>query len=377
MTGYWKQAYLVSPICLPNKDNAAVLAQADSSRDATALEKRAADASGSGVMSAICAMAPMGQLVVIIEHLDVFICFIEFVRTWKDTPGFTNVEKNFAAGLNDIPTLTEIVIHAAYNLAVSTPFMEYVRTHKNLLNLRPYFERKGEFLKSIHDDPSLWFTVDANSAGETLDRGKWRNLQAMKAVWKQMTRFPHLTERKKGRQTLDKFNSGNTHRHNRTEGFIKAKLNGKEDEKYLHKTACILDASGHNKARRTAQLEADNAKASRGEDNSAGSAHLGDIKELGLEERDILALNKDQLDRQIAFHHEYAKKASISCDQMPIKAKSSYKNNPDCRAALVVTMKWYLSQKDVRDVIMALPETVARASRELPLEDDSEDEGWI
>jgi hypothetical protein len=50
----------------------------------------------------------------------------------KDRPGETNTEKNFSTTIKDISTLTELCVLALYNIAVSQPFMQHVRTHKHL-----------------------------------------------------------------------------------------------------------------------------------------------------------------------------------------------------------------------------------------------------
>lgn len=101
---------------------------------------------------------------------------MESVRDGKQKPGETNIEKNFTNALKDPATLTELCVLALYNVNVSRPFMQYVRSHDNILELENFFQKKADFLQSVINNPWLWVSQDfshqvSSLNGQKLD--KW------------------------------------------------------------------------------------------------------------------------------------------------------------------------------------------------------------
>ncbi|TFK58365.1 hypothetical protein BDN72DRAFT_782188 [Pluteus cervinus] len=254
----------------------------------------------------------------IIAYLKAFIQFVDnFIRNSKEHPGQTNIEKNFTAGLKDIPTLTELCVLALYYIAVSRPFMQFVRHHDNILELGPFFQKKTSFLGKIMENPKIWTGSIAAESDAFLDgRGqdKW-SLKIWDAVKGLAPLLPDLdvaitwfvdgareafverfsdefkeggdidrltaTERKalyfsstndmnegtlgtlrqerrkKPSETLHKFNARFIPSHNATEQFMEQKLMTEEDQTYLRSAARAIDTSHLEKRRKEEQMRAD------------------------------------------------------------------------------------------------------------------------
>jgi hypothetical protein len=109
----------------------------------------------------------------IIAYHQHFINFMDFVRYAKDRPGETNIEKNFANTLKDVPTITELCVLALYNVTVSRPFMQHVRTHDNLLDLESFFKNKECFLDNIISHPEIWISPEYSHEAAALDGNEW------------------------------------------------------------------------------------------------------------------------------------------------------------------------------------------------------------
>ena len=186
MQEMWKTFNKTPPILLANKDNAAVLAHRSGTLDPSTAEIRAEEVSkrgGSHVTTLggmICRNKAkkkgqqdtyefykevnVGHRVpypdvsntrygshgeaacTIISFHNHFLQFMELVRDGKQKPGETNIEKNFTNALKDPATLTELCVLAFYNVNVSRPFMQYARSHDNILELECFFQKKADFL---------------------------------------------------------------------------------------------------------------------------------------------------------------------------------------------------------------------------------------
>ncbi|KDR76527.1 hypothetical protein GALMADRAFT_67262 [Galerina marginata CBS 339.88] len=360
MAEMWTNLKKTPPRLLANKDNAAVLANRSSGTEPTAAEKRAEEVSKRGGVHA----TTLGGMIfrnkdtkkgqqdtyvwymekhighrvpypdvsntrygshgeaaaVILVYLSLFLSFMEAIRDAKDRPGETNIEKNFAAALKDIPTLTELCVLALYNIAVSRPFMQHVRTHENLLNLREFFEKKAAFLQSIVDKPALWTGDDVSHETGHLDGAEWDewSLTVLAAIKGLKAQLPDLDEAviafvtgaretfverfsdefkeggdidkmtetelntlyfsstndlnegglgswrrgqaRRPAETLLKFNASFMATRNETESFMTHKLTEEEDQIYLMRTARKRDESGHQNALKVAQIRADEEK---------------------------------------------------------------------------------------------------------------------
>jgi hypothetical protein len=134
MTAWWDENNITGPVLLANKDNAAVLEQANDSDDFTSAEQRAYDvSSGGGIKLASLAgmlfnnkndkvgqqdmyqqffssqglnkpkfpdtsnthyQSHCGAAAELITNNNLYFTFMEWIKDSKDKPGFTNMEKN-------------------------------------------------------------------------------------------------------------------------------------------------------------------------------------------------------------------------------------------------------------------------------------------
>jgi hypothetical protein len=91
----------------------------------------------------------------ITTHREHFVSFMEFVRDVKEKTGHNHIEKNFYNAIKNTETLTELCVLAFYNVAVSRPFMQHIRKHNNMLELKSFFEKKVAFMESIISDTKI------------------------------------------------------------------------------------------------------------------------------------------------------------------------------------------------------------------------------
>ncbi|EDR08997.1 uncharacterized protein LACBIDRAFT_296659 [Laccaria bicolor S238N-H82] len=358
--GMWEKENKTPPILLANKDNAAVLAGRTESSTQTNAEIRAEEVSKHGgshttaLGGMICRnkdtkkgqqdtydyymLCHVGHRVpypdvsntcygshgeaagTIIAYHQHFINFMEFVRNTKDKPGEMNIEKNFANALKDTPTLTELCVLALYHVNISQPFMKHVRAHKNLLDLKSFFENKVTFLNRVIGETEIWTSQEFTHEAGTLDGDEWDEwgMKVMNAVkelapslpdlksailafvsgardtfverfsdeFKEAGDIDKLTEaerqtlffsptndgnegalrslrlgkRRRPGETLHKFNALFTARQNHTEEFMSEKLKENVDHIYLRQVACTRDESHFQRRMKEAQIESDKAK---------------------------------------------------------------------------------------------------------------------
>ncbi|KAF9552336.1 hypothetical protein CPC08DRAFT_698685 [Agrocybe pediades] len=277
----------------------------------------------------------------IIAYRAYFISFMEFVRDGKDKPGETNIEKNFARALKDIPTVTELCVLALYHINVSRPFMRHVRIHNNILDLRSFFEKKASFLGGIISEPETWTEESEDNllgCKATLNRTEWDewSMQAVRSIQKLAPDLPllkkaivafvdgaqrtfverfseefkpggdidkltdseraelffsstndanegglgswRLAQRLRPAETLHKFNASFISSKNDTEGFIKAVLTEPADMLHLRRTARYRDAKGIQKELKAEQIRADKQKVAANAERAARK-HAKDVEE--------------------------------------------------------------------------------------------------
>ncbi|KAH6911601.1 hypothetical protein BKA70DRAFT_1423333 [Coprinopsis sp. MPI-PUGE-AT-0042] len=244
---------------------------------------------------------------------------MEFVRDRKDRPGLTNIEANFYNALQDcIPTLTELAIHALYNVLILKPFMQHVRIHSNILGLGSFFADKMDLMDQVISNPKLWIGNDALYSQAVLggrDSGCWEETM-FDIVIDLALSLPHLEEllvaflhgaratfacftnefaeggdiatltdaqwdnlflaltndmnegglgqmrvgkRRRPNETLHKFNATYKSKINQTRTFIETHLSAHEDWVYLRKTAQAKTGKIRKELKRW-QIEADAAK---------------------------------------------------------------------------------------------------------------------
>jgi hypothetical protein len=236
MTAWWKENGLTGPSLLANRDNAAVLQQADNLEEPTTSEKRALDASsGGGVkLTSLAGMLfnnkddKLGQqdthqhffqsrqqnvpkfpdtnntryqshcaaAAELITRLNLYLDYLNWIKDGKGRSGFTNLEKNVFEGLQDVSTQTELAVLTIYAQAISHPYMRKVRgpgtKQLNMLDLGPLHSEVQTHLEKIIQNPSILLSPQATYESGTMDRKPWDNPTAMEAVYELAPTLPHL-----------------------------------------------------------------------------------------------------------------------------------------------------------------------------------------
>ncbi|CUA67556.1 Eukaryotic translation initiation factor 3 subunit A [Rhizoctonia solani] len=111
---------------------------------------------------------------VLILHLDKYVELVRIICYAKSAPGFNNIELNVLNGLQDIPTLTELVVLALYAQAIGLPYIKFVRSaHLNALTLGPFHEQVKRHCQAIISNPNLLIGLGASAATGALDGRPW------------------------------------------------------------------------------------------------------------------------------------------------------------------------------------------------------------
>ena len=236
MTSWWSQNKVPGPILLANKDNAAVLEQAEDEDDYTAAEQRAHDISSSGGVkltslagmifnnkndkvgqqdvyqqffcsrqvekkklpdtSNTCYQSHCTAAAELLTTLELYVEFMEWIRDGKDKPGFTNIERNVYLGLKDIPTQTELAVLALYAQAITHPYMRAVQgpgtEHINMLDLAPLHSKVQKHLERIINNPNLLLPPHGSYAHGSLDGEPWQNPTVIEQIYDMSLSWPHL-----------------------------------------------------------------------------------------------------------------------------------------------------------------------------------------
>ena len=236
MRAWWEGNNIAGPVLLANKDNTAVLQQAENVEELTAAEQRALDSSSSGgvKLTSLAGMLfknkndKLGQqdtyqqffhsrqqnipkfpdtsnnryqshcaaAAQLITRLELHVKFLEWIRDVKERPGFTNLERNVYCGLRDLPTQTELAVLTLYAQAISHPYMQQVRgpgmEHVNMLDLGPLHSDVQIHLKKIIQDPSLLISTQSTYKLGAMDGQPWYNPEAVKAVHELAPTLPYL-----------------------------------------------------------------------------------------------------------------------------------------------------------------------------------------
>jgi hypothetical protein len=234
MQAFWDEAKLTRPIYLPSKDKAEATAALETAGLSLTEKPSARGDSNRGAVRVstlgglICKNPDskrgqqdhFGYYMSIEENLDLtypdvsntwygshgaaccylfaftlaFLAFMVYVEHKKDTPGLTNIEKNFCDGLNDDATMHEIVTHALYHLGVARPFMAFIRGDHNMLDMGPYFAKKRTFLVSVCDHPDIWLSEDTPLENCTLDGHDWSDEAVIITLCARLKKgeLPHL-----------------------------------------------------------------------------------------------------------------------------------------------------------------------------------------
>lgn len=134
----------------------------------------------------------------IITNLELYRDFLQWVKNAKAVPGWNHMEANIAKGLDDVPTITELVAIVLYTMAISHPYAAAVRgpgmEGQNALDLGPLHEDVKEHVQNIIDNPDLLLSPKTLSENGTFDGTPWFNPTALTAAHKLIPDLPNIRE---------------------------------------------------------------------------------------------------------------------------------------------------------------------------------------
>src|SRR6266849_5619527 len=229
MMAWWAKAKVTGPVKLMNRDNAAAAAAGSSTA-----KKRAADVSGAGGVKATSLAGAIfnnkdskkGQqetlqafLVLeigytisfpdtsnihyhshcnaateLIINLPLYLKFLEMVCDKKESGSFNHMDQNLNRALQEIPTLTELVVLCLYSISVCIPYMKQVRgdTTASALDLGPLHDDVKAHCKAIINAPGLLLDAEASNVTGALFGELWERPEAFYTVHALKPMLPHL-----------------------------------------------------------------------------------------------------------------------------------------------------------------------------------------
>ena len=108
---------------------------------------------------------------VILLYRRHLIHYLEMIRDRKTLPGLNHLEQNVYNGLQDIPTIVELIPLAANTIAMSQIYMAHVRSSssRNGLGLGPWHEKVKAHVHHLKENPSLFLKPGVTSTELCLD----------------------------------------------------------------------------------------------------------------------------------------------------------------------------------------------------------------
>ena len=190
-----------------------------------------------------------------------------------------------------------------------------------------------------------------------------------------------------------KFNASFMASRNETQGFIEHKLAGEGDQVYLMRTARKHDTSGHQKALKVAQIQADEERiiqnrrkeTERGEKQQRlASALIGAVKNLSLTDIEIDNLKGNVLILKLECHHEIEKQRlagdsgngnSETMEKIPLKShmKNKAQRVPELRKAVTRFIAQGETKQSAFDLLNSALETSRQSGEDLIYESDNDD----
>ncbi|KIJ31792.1 hypothetical protein M422DRAFT_266547 [Sphaerobolus stellatus SS14] len=196
MDKYWESNRITSPVILPNKDAATVIAggvdpakntgEQDSIRytfEATfGFTLNFPDTSNTCYQSHCAAAA---ELVV---HLNFYRKYLELIKDWKESRMSNHLEHNLLIALMDIPTISELCVLAVFLICISLRYMRIIRgegsEELNVLEMGPTHQKSQ----------ALCLASDAKFEAATMNGRPWVRPEVMYAIWRLAPALPHLEE---------------------------------------------------------------------------------------------------------------------------------------------------------------------------------------
>ncbi|KZP04520.1 hypothetical protein FIBSPDRAFT_713214, partial [Athelia psychrophila] len=135
---------------------------------------------------------------VLLQYRPQFIRFLEFIKQSKKSTTWTNMESNLLIALTDPPTLSEMAVMALYAQVISHPYIRAVHAPAakdiNMLNLGPLHHKIEAHMESIIANPQLVLGPDANYHTAAADGLEWDNPQVVEIILADTSLFPHLED---------------------------------------------------------------------------------------------------------------------------------------------------------------------------------------
>ena len=132
----------------------------------------------------------------ILQHLQHFIAFLEYVKEKKQTMRFSHMEENLWKALHCTATKTELAVLALYAQAVTHPYMRSIRTPGNakinMLELGPLHHKVYEHMQRIIGDPDFLVGNSVTWESGSMDGQMWQAPKTIDAVQQLAPALPHL-----------------------------------------------------------------------------------------------------------------------------------------------------------------------------------------
>ncbi|KAJ3008570.1 hypothetical protein NUW54_g3102 [Trametes sanguinea] len=146
------------------------------------------DTSNTRYQTHCCAAAEL------LVHRSHYIHFLEVIRDRKDRAVFSHMEENVYAGLQDVPTLTELAAMTLYAQAITHPYMRVARIHQNGLKLGSLHDKLKAHVSRVISNPEILCAPAATSELGAMDGLEWERPEAVAVVHEMAPDLPHLQD---------------------------------------------------------------------------------------------------------------------------------------------------------------------------------------
>ena len=132
----------------------------------------------------------------LIVNRTLYTDFIAFIEYSKTTPGLNHLERNILAGLNDLPTRTELAVLSLYSQSISIPYIRHIRGSPatNHLDLAPFHDHLKQHCQAIIKSPNLLIGLDVKHETATLDEQPWQDKAAIDSILESRNDLPNLQD---------------------------------------------------------------------------------------------------------------------------------------------------------------------------------------
>jgi hypothetical protein len=137
----------------------------------------------------------------LLARLELYIKFLEHIKTKKVSESWTNIELNVYNALHDPATLTELAVMALYQQVITHPYMRMVRAPEkdalNALDLGPMHVELRDHCQRLIDEPELLLDFDEKGyVDSTFDGLAFTRPDVVEAIkgMAEAGKLPHLKE---------------------------------------------------------------------------------------------------------------------------------------------------------------------------------------